>query len=134
MFDKLEKIEKRYQELEAQLADAKIIADQAQYQKLAKEYAGLTPAVEALKQYRQLTGQRHGRSTLHYEFPTAEGDPYYPVPRPANRRLYERYAALAAGERNVTFVGRLARYQYLNMDQVVGQALASAAKLAPAYA
>ena len=31
-------------------------------------------------------------------------------------------------------VGRLARYQYLNMDQVVGQALASAAKLAPAYA
>jgi UDP-galactopyranose mutase len=30
---------------------------------------------------------------------------------------------------NVTFVGRLARYQYLNMDQVVGQALSTAEKL-----
>jgi UDP-galactopyranose mutase len=29
----------------------------------------------------------------------------------------------------VTFVGRLARYQYLNMDQVVGQALSAYAKL-----
>jgi UDP-galactopyranose mutase len=84
-------------------------------------------------EYRHLTGQRHTASTLHYEFPSAEGDPYYPVPRPENRRLYERYAALAARERDVTFVGRLARYQYLNMDQVVGQALATAAKLAPAY-
>ena len=76
-------------------------------------------------EYRHLTGQRHTASTLHYEFPSAEGDPYYPVPRPENRRLYERYAALAADERDVTFVGRLARYQYLNMDQVVGQALAT---------
>jgi UDP-galactopyranose mutase len=84
-------------------------------------------------EYRHLTGQRHTASTLHYEYPTAEGDPYYPVPRPENRRLYERYAALAAAERDVTFVGRLARYQYLNMDQVVGQALATASKLAPAY-
>ena len=51
------------------------------------------------------------------------------MPRPENRRLYERYAALAADERNVTFVGRLARYQYLNMDQVVAQALATYASL-----
>jgi UDP-galactopyranose mutase len=76
-------------------------------------------------EYRHLTGQRHTASTLHYEIPSAEGDPYYPVPRPENRRLYERYAALAATERDVTFVGRLARYQYLNMDQVVAQALAT---------
>jgi UDP-galactopyranose mutase len=76
-------------------------------------------------EYRHLTGQRHTASTLHYEIPSAEGDPYYPVPRPQNRRLYERYAALAAAERDVTFVGRLARYQYLNMDQVVAQALAT---------
>ena len=75
-------------------------------------------------EYRHLTGQVADVSTLHYEFPTAAGDPYYPVPRPENRALYQRYAALAARERNVTFVGRLARYQYLNMDQVVAQALA----------
>lgn len=57
MFDKLEKLEKRYQELEVQLSDARVIADQGQYQKLAKEYSGLTPAVEALRQYRQLIRQ-----------------------------------------------------------------------------
>ena len=76
-------------------------------------------------EYRHLTGQHHSASTLHYEYPSAEGDPYYPVPRPENRELYQRYAALAAGETGVTFVGRLARYQYLNMDQVVAQALSS---------
>jgi len=76
-------------------------------------------------EYRHLTGQDVGATTLHYEFPSAVGDPYYPVPRPENRALYERYAALAAAERDVTFVGRLARYQYLNMDQVVAQALSS---------
>src|SRR3954453_9567241 len=76
-------------------------------------------------EYRHLTGQTHTASTLHYEYPSAQGDPYYPVPRPENRELYQRYAALAAAENGVTFVGRLARYQYLNMDQVVAQALSS---------
>ena len=83
-------------------------------------------------EYRHLTGQVADVSTLHYEYPSAVGDPYYPVPRPENRALYNRYAALAAREQDVTFVGRLARYQYLNMDQVVAQALAAfAATLRP---
>ena len=58
------------------------------------------------------------------EYPTAEGDPYYPVPRPENEELYKRYESLAAQEENVTFVGRLANYRYYNMDQVVAAALA----------
>jgi UDP-galactopyranose mutase len=80
-------------------------------------------------EYRHLTGQALDVSTLHYEYPSAAGDPYYPVPRPENRALYHRYAALAAREQGVTFVGRLARYQYLNMDQVVAQALAASAAM-----
>jgi UDP-galactopyranose mutase len=76
-------------------------------------------------EYRHLTGETLDVSTLHYEYPSAVGDPYYPVPRPENRELYNRYAKLAAAEKDVTFVGRLARYQYLNMDQVVAQALAA---------
>jgi UDP-galactopyranose mutase len=64
-----------------------------------------------------------------YEFPTAEGDPYYPVPRPENAALYARYKALADATPDVTFVGRLATYRYYNMDQVVGQALATFEKL-----
>jgi UDP-galactopyranose mutase len=51
------------------------------------------------------------------EFPTDEGDPYYPVPRPANQELYQRYHELAASETNVVFAGRLAQYRYYNMDQ-----------------
>jgi UDP-galactopyranose mutase len=53
------------------------------------------------------------------------GDPYYPIPRPENQALFKRYEALARAERGVTFVGRLATYRYYNMDQIVGQALAT---------
>jgi UDP-galactopyranose mutase len=74
-------------------------------------------------EFRHLTGQVADFSTMTYEYPTAEGDPYYPIPRPENRELYHRYEALAAARPEVMFVGRLARYQYLNMDQVVAQAL-----------
>jgi UDP-galactopyranose mutase len=65
------------------------------------------------------------------EFPRAEGEPYYPIPTEETRTLYRKYEALGADLPNVTFAGRLARYQYLNMDQVVGHALAVADALAP---
>jgi UDP-galactopyranose mutase len=74
-------------------------------------------------EFRHLTGQVSDFSTLTYEYPTADGDPYYPIPRPENREMYHRYEALAEERPDVLFVGRLARYQYLNMDQVVAQAL-----------
>jgi UDP-galactopyranose mutase len=79
-----------------------------------------------ITEYRHLTGQAASASTVAYEYPCAEGDPYYPVPRQENRDLYKSYQALAARERDVIFVGRLARYQYLNMDQVVAQTLLAA--------
>jgi UDP-galactopyranose mutase len=80
-------------------------------------------------EFRHLTRQDHDSSTYAIEFPRTEGDPYYPIPNDETRALYKKYEALAADEVDVTFVGRLARYQYLNMDQVVGQALATAEKL-----
>ena len=82
-------------------------------------------------EYRQLTGQVAETSTLAYEFPSAEGDPYYPIPRPENRELYHRYEQLANARPDVLFVGRLARYQYLNMDQVVAGALAAVERWSP---
>jgi UDP-galactopyranose mutase len=82
-------------------------------------------------EFRRMTGQDlHPSSTVAYEYPRTEGDPYYPIPTDETRALYKRYAALADQLHDVTFVGRLARYQYLNMDQVVGQALAAFEKLA----
>jgi UDP-galactopyranose mutase len=81
-------------------------------------------------EFRQMTGQeRHDSSTYAVEYPRSEGDPYYPIPRDDTRALYRQYEALGEEQPNVTFVGRLARYQYLNMDQVVGQALSTADKL-----
>jgi UDP-galactopyranose mutase len=86
-------------------------------------------------EFRRLAGQdRMGSSTVAVEYPRAEGDPYYPIPNDETRALYKQYEELGAELPGVTFVGRLARYQYLNMDQVVGQALSTAEKLLAALA
>jgi UDP-galactopyranose mutase len=83
-------------------------------------------------EFKYLTGQEHPHTSIVYEFPCAEGDPYYPIPRADNAALYKKYHALAAETPNVHFVGRLATYRYYNMDQVVGQALTLFAKLSGA--
>ncbi len=80
-------------------------------------------------EFKYLTGQEHPKTSIVYEFPRAEGDPYYPVPRPENAELYQKYKALADQTPNVHFVGRLATYKYYNMDQVVAQALSVYGKL-----
>ncbi len=82
-----------------------------------------------ISEYKHLTGQSHAQTTITYEYPRAEGDPYYPVPRPENQALFKKYEALAQQTPDVTFVGRLATYRYYNMDQVAGQALATYRKL-----
>jgi UDP-galactopyranose mutase len=78
-----------------------------------------------ISEYKHLTGQMAPVTTITYEYPSAEGDPYYPIPRPENQELFKRYEALADATGDVTFVGRLATYRYYNMDQIVGQALAT---------
>jgi UDP-galactopyranose mutase len=78
-----------------------------------------------ISEYKHLTGQQHPKTSITYEYPAAEGDPYYPIPRPENQELFKRYEALADATEGVTFVGRLATYRYYNMDQIVGQALAT---------
>lgn len=81
-----------------------------------------------ITEFKHLTGQQHKKTSVVYEFPTAEGDPYYPVPRPENALVYKKYQALA-NESDTLFVGRLATYRYYNMDQVVAQALSTFKKI-----
>ncbi|HEY8550246.1 MAG TPA: UDP-galactopyranose mutase [Vicinamibacterales bacterium] len=81
-------------------------------------------------EFKHLTGQRHEKTTLVYEYPRETGDPYYPVPRPENAELYAKYKRLADQTPNVHFAGRLGTYRYYNMDQVTAQALTLYAKLA----
>src|SRR5437764_3006567 len=86
-------------------------------------------AYTRVTEFKHLTGQEHPKTSLVYEFPQAEGDPYYPIPRPENAVLYRKYQELANGAEGVHFVGRLATYRYYNMDQVVAQALTLYARI-----
>ena len=82
-----------------------------------------------ITEFKYLTGQEHQKTSIVYEFPQAEGDPYYPVPRKENADLYAKYKKLADATPDVHFVGRLATYKYYNMDQIVAQALSVYARI-----
>jgi UDP-galactopyranose mutase len=82
-------------------------------------------AFTRITEFKHLTGDVADSTSICVEYPAADGDPYYPVPAPSNAALYKRYEALADAELNTIFLGRLGTYRYLNMDQVVGQALAA---------
>ena len=86
-------------------------------------------AYTRVTEFKHLTGQDHPRTSIVYEYPRAEGDPYYPVPRSENAALYRRYEELAQAVAGTYFVGRLATYKYYNMDQVVAQALTLCGKI-----
>ena len=82
-----------------------------------------------MTEFKWITGQQHEKTDIVFEYPRADGDPYYPIPSPACNALYARYKELADSTRGVHFVGRLGTYKYYNMDQVVGQALATFDKI-----
>lgn len=86
-------------------------------------------AYTRITDFKYLTGQKHPKTAIVYEYPMAEGDPYYPVPRPENAEVYKKYQQLATSMTNTYFVGRLATYKYYNMDQVVAQSLTLFKKL-----
>jgi UDP-galactopyranose mutase len=105
--------------------------DVAQLQPVAViNYPSESVPYTRVTEYKHLTGQICPRTSITYEYPSAEGDPYYPIPKAENQALFKRYEALALAKRDVSFVGRLATYRYYNMDQVVGQALATYRRLA----
>lgn len=81
-----------------------------------------------ITEFKHLTGQKAYGSSYMEEYPQTykEGEniPYYPIPKNEYRTLYKKYEAEAsklAGR--VFFAGRLADYQYYNMDQAVARAL-----------
>jgi UDP-galactopyranose mutase len=86
-------------------------------------------AYTRITEFKHLTGQRCDGTSIVREYPQAQGEPYYPIPRSESEELFKRYQALAEREPNVTFVGRLAQYRYYNMDQVVGAALTAAKRM-----
>jgi UDP-galactopyranose mutase len=107
--------------------------DQPRYQPVGTvNYPDERVPYTRISEFKHLTGDSGAATTIVREYPTADGDPYYPIPRPENAELYRRYQALAEATPGVRFVGRLATYRYYNMDQVVGQALTLTRRLAGA--
>ncbi len=69
------------------------------------------------------------KTVVTKEYPqewTQGEEPYYPIGDEKNAALYRRYEELAKREKNVTFGGRLGTYRYMDMDQVVAQAMEDA--------
>lgn len=86
-------------------------------------------AYTRVTEFKYLTGQEHPKTSVVFEYPRSEGDPYYPIPQPANAELYQKYKLMAQSLPDVHFAGRLGTYKYYNMDQVVAQSLALFDKL-----
>jgi UDP-galactopyranose mutase len=105
------------------------LAGVVQYQETGTVNYPNDHAYTRITEFKHLTGQEHAGTSIVREYPQAEGDPYYPVPRAENEALFKRYEALGKQEAGVSFVGRLAQYRYYNMDQVVGAALVAAKHL-----
>lgn len=71
------------------------------------------------------TGQKSAKTTIIREYPTWDGEPYYPVLNNSNVNLLKKYNLVAKDmeKKGIFLVGRLGRYRYLNMDQAVFEAL-----------
>jgi UDP-galactopyranose mutase len=102
--------------------------NQPQFQPVAVVNFPNDNAFTRITEFKHLTGQEHQKTSIVYEYPCAEGDPYYPIPRGENAQIYQQYRILAE-QSGVHFAGRLATYKYYNMDQVVAQALTIYARL-----
>lgn len=74
-------------------------------------------------EYKHITSQKSETTTLSYEYPVKEGEPFYPVPTLENKNKYLLYKREFEKIKNIFFCGRLAEYQYFNMDQVIANSL-----------
>ena len=62
-------------------------------------------------------------TTISKEYPKENGDPYYPVNFYSDQIKFKRYYKLTKNLNSIFFIGRLAEYKYLNMDEVILRAL-----------
>ncbi len=94
------------------------------YQKVAQiNFVDADTDYTRVVEYKHITGQDCNSTTISYEYPRKNGEPYYPIPNDDNHILYKKYFLEASKLKNAMFCGRLAEYQYYNMDQVIARAL-----------
>jgi len=94
------------------------------YQETAQiNYVEGSPVYTRVVEHNKLSGQKTKTTTLSFEYPNFDGEPYYPIPTEENRYEYLLYKTEAEKVSNTIFCGRLAEYQYYNMDQVTASSL-----------
>ncbi|MBL4936348.1 UDP-galactopyranose mutase [Clostridium sp. YIM B02515] len=76
-----------------------------------------------ITEFKKLTGQESSKTTIVREYPTWDGEPYYPYPTNDCAEQYKLYKKECDTLSNVIFIGRLAEYKYYDMDAVVKRAL-----------
>ena len=76
-----------------------------------------------ITEFKHMTLQKHPKTTIFREYPSVQGEPYYPIPVKDALALAAQYQEQTASLQSVFFIGRLAEYRYYNMDQVVKRAL-----------
>ena len=74
-------------------------------------------------EYKKMTKQIYDSTTISKEYLLSDGEPFYPIPTESNHKIFMSYKRLSETSKNVFFCGRLAEYQYFNMDQVVANTL-----------
>ena len=75
--------------------------------------------------------ETHEGSVCYKEYSRECGEkdiPYYPIRQMGEMALLDKYLSLAENEKNMTFVGRLGTYRYLDMDVTIAEALNTADK------
>lgn len=111
-----------YRSLNIQFEDHQL----EQYQENAAiNYPSLDYPFTRIIEYKHIYPSESEWTTISKEYPVWGGEPYYPVPRQKNKEIYQKYSqeAKKLEDKGIHFLGRLARYKYINMDQAFAEAL-----------
>ena len=102
--------------------EKKIIKNMNYYQKNSViNFPSMDVLYTRIVEYKHFLNQKSNDTIIVFETTTDKGEPYYPVPNKKNMELYEEYKKMALQEEKnkVYFLGRLANYKYINMDQAI---------------
>lgn len=79
-----------------------------------------------ITEFKHFLGEKSDKTTVCFEYPKAEGEPYYIVMTEDNMKRRDQYMAKVSELEKAgkyMFIGRLAEYKYYNMDQVIKEAI-----------
>ena len=73
-----------------------------------------------ITEFKHFTNHQSKNTVIAKEYPSSEGEPSYPIPIEYNKKLYVRYLDLNTNNpEKITFIGRLGKYKYYSMDEVI---------------